>query len=215
MNFEVKKRRLYKSLMKLFDKIRDIDFESSESIENLNLDETTSEQYVPTKIFELKRVISDLDLSSHSVAVDFGSGKGKVLLYLSQIEEVSMVYGVELSKYLVDISNNNIAKLKVKNIEVINCDARHLPTDILDKITLIYMFNPFPKVVFEEVFNNIISSLTIRNPRDIVIIYHNPLYSDIIKKSNYFSHFKDYNNEISRCITSVFISSSIGEKVAI
>ena len=94
MNFEVKKRRLYKSLMKLFDKIRDIDFESSESIENLNLDETTSEQYVPTKIFELKRVISDLDLSSHSVAVDFGSGKGKVLLYLSQIEEVSMVYGV-------------------------------------------------------------------------------------------------------------------------
>tara|TARA_Y100001968_G_scaffold331261_1_gene385354 strand:+ start:859 stop:1506 length:648 start_codon:yes stop_codon:yes gene_type:complete len=213
MNIEIKKRRLYKSLMKLFDKIRDIDFESSESIEDLNLDESTSEQYVPTKTFELKRVISDLDISPNSVAIDFGSGKGKVLLHLSQIDEISMVYGVELSKYLVDISNDNIAKLNVKNIEVINCDARHLPTDILDKITLIYMFNPFPKVVFEEVFNNIIYSLTIRNPRNMVIIYHNPLYSDIIKKNKHFSHFKDYDNQISRCITSVFISKAIGEKV--
>ena len=45
-----------------------------------------------------------------------------------------------------------------------------------------------------------------RNPREVILIYFNPVNSDVINKNKCFIHEKDYDNSISNAITSVYRS---------
>jgi len=129
------------------------------------------------------RIMSNFEISAHDAIVDYGCGKGGVLISLSKYP-FSRITGVEISSELVDIANRNIRKLKIRNVDIQCCDAAEFKQ--LDEYNYFYFFDPFPCVVMAAVLDNIVQSLTV-NPRKVIIIYLNPLCHELIETGEVFS----------------------------
>ena len=134
----------------------------------------------------LKRVLKTLDIQRSDRALDLGSGKGGAALTLSMFP-FSEIVGVEISDNLIGIAEANVAKLGLKNVHFVSCDAGKF-TD-LDRFTHIYMANPFPHPVVKEVMDNLSASLY-RRSRDLTLIYCHPVCHDAIMDSGLFKIHK-------------------------
>lgn len=189
----------------LKDRINSTDFEKIESIDKLCLQSENSEQYEATKIFEIKKIVKDISFREDLIAIDFGSGKGRMLCFLTKQSFVKKVWGIELSAKLVKIAKHNIKKLGVTGISILNIDAIDTPDNIIDECSLFYLYNPFPKPVFDSLIKKIEASLK-RNKREAYLIYFNPVHASTIEKSSMFKRYKTYNNLISFAKTTVFKS---------
>lgn len=128
------------------------------------------------------KILSNFSISSADAIVDFGSGKGGVLISLSKYP-FARITGVEISKELVTIARDNISKLRIKNVDIQCCDAAAFTP--LDAYNYFYFFDPFPGVVMTEVLGNIEQSLT-DNPRKVTIIYLNPACHELIASRKTF-----------------------------
>jgi 16S rRNA G966 N2-methylase RsmD len=196
---------VHNKLMLLLDKLYGVDFEQMLPIEDLGTKKKESEQYECTKIIEVKKIFDKIDLPSNSIAVDFGSGKGKMLCFLAKYKNIKRVYGIEISEYLVNIAIRNIAKLGIHNVQILNMNALDIPNDIIDKSNLFYFYNPFPKQVFVDVFQKIELSLK-RRTRDVYIVYFNPINADVIDNSSMFQKQATYSNIISFAKATIYRS---------
>lgn len=125
---------------------------------------------------KLTKVLRSLHIPKGSVVLDLGVGMGIAALTLSQF--FSLVIGVDLSPELIVIAKRNITKMRVSNIELYCADARVF-TGGLDRVTHVYMFNPFPETVMSVVMQNIRQSLE-RHPRPFMIIYKFPVCHETI-----------------------------------
>lgn len=127
-------------------------------------------RYEPS--FSVRPFIRQLGIDYKQYAfVDFGSGKGRVLLEASEFPFKS-VEGVEFSANLHGIAENNIrnyrrAKVRCAVLRSIHADAIDL--SLPDTPLVLYLFNPFFGPVLAAVFANIRKSF-VAHPRDIVII---------------------------------------------
>ena len=130
----------------------------------------------------LARVFEHIDIPPGSVIVDLGSGKGGAVLTLSRLG-FDEVIGVELSASLVDIARRNAARLGRRNVRFIHGDAAAFHD--LDRVTHIYMFNPFPAEVLATVMAHLRTSLT-RFPRALTVVYVNPAYAGVIEATGLF-----------------------------
>jgi tRNA G46 methylase TrmB len=108
------------------------------------------------------------------VFVDFGSGKGRVLLLATEFP-FKRVVGIEFSEELHRIAQENISRFssnvgKCAHVESIWMDAvkYSLPEDPV----VCYFCNPFDRTIMSQVLENIRRSLA-RNPREIVVVYYN------------------------------------------
>ena len=129
--------------------------------------------YQGTNAYLFKKAFSyiKVDVPS-SCLVDFGSGKGKVMLLAAE-KGFRKVIGVEFSKELVEICRRNleIFKRKTKSkteFEVIHMDAAEfaIPADA----NLLFFSNPFDETLIEKVIGNIFKSLEMY-PREIVVVH--------------------------------------------
>jgi hypothetical protein len=93
------------------------------------------------------------------------------------------VVGVELSSDLIAIAERNAISLGCRNVRFIQGDAA-LFNDY-DRVTHIYMYNPFPCAVLSQVIANLAASLK-RFPRALTIVYRNPRCHDEIVASALF-----------------------------
>ena len=112
--------------------------------------------------------------------VDFGSGKGKVLLLASEYG-FKELKGIEFSKELCDICTNNVnniqkMKKKILNIQVLFLDAAMYEIDPVDNF--FYFYNPFEQDVFKRVLDNIDQSI-LKYKRKVYIVYVKPLHKDL------------------------------------
>src|SRR4051812_48948450 len=105
--------------------------------------------------------------------VDFGSGKGRVLLLASEFP-FKQVVGVEFSEELHRVAEQNISKLPrrkggCEKVESVCVDAVEyaLPDDNL----VCYFCNPFDEDVMSQVVANIRESLRLSR-RDIYVLYY-------------------------------------------
>lgn len=130
----------------------------------------------------LARVFEHIDIPPGSVMVDLGSGKGGAALTLSRLG-FDEVIGVELSASLIDVARRNAARLGRRNVRFIHADAAAFRD--LDRVTHVYMFNPFPAEVLATVVAHLRSSLT-RVPRTVTMVYVNPAYAGVIEESGLF-----------------------------
>lgn len=120
--------------------------------------------------------------------VDFGSGKGRVLLMASSYG-FNKIIGVEFAQELHRITNNNICVYelytkKSNKIENIFEDATNY---IIPNCPLVIFFNsPFTGKVMEQVLKNISTSF-ITNPRKIFLIFYgqNPQSIELFKATNF------------------------------
>ena len=128
------------------------------------------------------RIFRSLRIPPGSVAADLGSGKGGAAITLRELPFEEIV-GVEISPKLVSIANENATRLKLRNVRFVQCDAGAF-TD-LDRITHIYMYNPFPCEVVARVMKNIEASIESVD-REITLIYRNPICDAVIRSSGLF-----------------------------
>lgn len=147
------------------------------AIDNLNKEINSTDNtifYSPAPYLFLKQ---SFDLIKQELAgkifIDAGCGAGRVLIHALNYP-FKKIYGIELSKFLVEIAKNNIEKyknFKKKNypeIEIIQTDI--LNFKIPDEPIVVFMFDPFN----EEIASKFIQRLITENKKEIYVIYLSP-----------------------------------------
>ncbi|MGB1026539.1 MAG: methyltransferase domain-containing protein, partial [Rhodospirillaceae bacterium] len=111
------------------------------------------------------------DWSEHTL-VDFGSGKGRVLILAAELG-FKRAIGVELSPELAATAQRNIAAYAARQapkttLESANVDARDFA--LPDGPVVLYFYSPFPEALVAEIVERARQSLR-ACPRDMVICY--------------------------------------------
>ncbi|MEU7579737.1 class I SAM-dependent methyltransferase [Streptomyces sp. NPDC041068] len=128
-------------------------------------------RYSPTPIRTILQAIAAAPVDHQDVSfVDFGSGKGRVLLAAADFP-FKRVIGVEFSEYLCGMARANIEKYRASSqrchdIEVRCEDARDfaIPADA----AFFYLYEPFKGDIAGRVFGNIEESLR-EHPRPVIV----------------------------------------------
>ena len=136
--------------------------------------------YEPTHYFELQKIFTQLPFSKDSHLIDYGCGKGRVLL-MAALYGCPRVTGIDLNSDLCRIAESNIARLRTHkgintDIQVMEQDAIQYKID--PSINCFFFFNPFHLKVFIYVLKNIQNSV-LQSPRDIRLIFLKPHKSTI------------------------------------
>lgn len=167
--------------------------------------------YQPSRVITLRKMFRAIQpLIPHgSVLVDFGCGKGRVLLIGSEFG-FKEVRGVEFASELVDIARRNCFTYERKvnhgiPLRVFDCDAVEYVINADENV--FFFNNPFEDVILNGVLSNIFVSLE-ENPRKILIIYEEPVHDQVLYENDklmlleekiFFGHlFKVYTNVESR-----------------
>jgi 16S rRNA G966 N2-methylase RsmD len=152
------------------------------SAEELGLSPERSHYHSNSGGPDCARVFKSLRIPPGSVVVDLGSGKGGAVMTLRQLPFAEII-GVEISPKLIDIAMDNVARLGLEYIRFVQSDAAAF-TDF-DRVTHIYMYNPFPCQIVARVMTNIAESIG-SAARDLTLIYRNPVCDDAIRASGVF-----------------------------
>ncbi len=138
-------------------------------------------EYLATRVCLFKQMTGASDIEPHCYTfIDYGSGKGRVLLLAAQLP-FRRVVGVEYSPTLQRIAEQNLRVVRFAHrrsgpVELVGMDAVRfrIPEDPV----VLYFFNPFTRQVMESVRDNLVRSHE-SNPRSIVVIYHYPAHSEV------------------------------------
>jgi len=161
--------------------------------------------YEPTPWRVLGRMLQKDEIAEDDVFIDFGCGKGRVLIQAAAYP-FGKIIGVELSRDLVETAKRNVERslptLRCKDIELVHIDV--LDYDLPDDVTVVYFFNPFEGEVFRRVVEKLVASLR-RRPRVMRIIYTNPVEENtllqagarLLKAANGFRPTKAWSRESS------------------
>lgn len=149
--------------------------------------------YAPTKVRPFKKLMNTVNFPDNSVFVDFGSGKGRLLLLASQYH-FKRVVGIEFSPQLCKVAKKNLSIFKEQyetfgNAEIIESDV--VDYEIRDDENVFFLYNPFDKVVINRILRNITMSLE-KKQRKIWLIYNNPVYLDIIESQGVFVKLEEF-----------------------
>jgi len=104
--------------------------------------------------------------------VDFGCGKGRVLLVASEFP-FRRIIGVEFAPQLAEAARQNLKTYRAKNqkcleIEAITGDATAY--ELPPEPQVLYFYSPFALSVMEKVVHNIEVSLQ-KSPRDLLVLF--------------------------------------------
>ena len=131
-------------------------------------------EYVPSPWWVLQWLLPPSEVRPDDVFLEYGCGKGRIVLSAARRYRFARVIGVELSDELSATARALVArerrlKSKLVCIETIEAGEFKVPDDV----TYAYLFNPFKGETFRRVSANIIASLD-RVPRTLRLIYVNP-----------------------------------------
>jgi SAM-dependent methyltransferase len=150
-------------------------------------------KYAPATSRSFRALMEEMDFPPGSVFVDIGSGKGKTLLLASEYG-FKRVVGVEFAGELNEQAKRNWAiyrkgRATSPDFEVVTVDAAKY--EIKDDENVFYLFNPFDDVVMNKFIQNIETSLA-RQPRNIWIIYQNPVNQDVFERHDAYRLLKRF-----------------------
>jgi SAM-dependent methyltransferase len=176
-------RALRRPYVRLRDGLGELVFErrfgtrTSEEIDlqTLGIDAEGRVRHQPVGWLMIRRILSPRDVSPNDVFLDIGSGMGRAVL-IAATYPFRRVIGVELSETLSAIAQDNVdrcrERLRCQDISLIVADA--VGYEIPDEVTVVFMNNPLLGSLFADVLRNILDSYD-RRPRDLRIIYQNPI----------------------------------------
>jgi SAM-dependent methyltransferase len=148
-------------------------------LEDLGLEHPDRVSYAPSGWSSLRKILPRRTVSSSDVFVDFGSGKGRVVLQAARNYRFARVVGVEISAELNRVARENVDrlrhKLKCEEVELVTTDAALYR--VPDDMTVAYFANPFVGATFHRVVRSILDSID-RNPRVVRLVYFNPVMHD-------------------------------------
>ena len=171
-------RPAYGKVRRCFDALieRRLGVETSKvvTLRELGISASNRVDYEPSSWLALRRVLAERDVSVQDVFIDFGCGKGRILIQAAKYP-FRKIIGVELSAELTAIARRNLdlalPALVCRNIELVNEDV--LQYEISDEITVAYFYNPFEGEIFQAVVDKLVASVE-RRPRTLRIIYCSP-----------------------------------------
>ncbi len=148
--------------------------------------------YQPTDPVLFREMMAALPIDFRQFTfVDIGSGKGRTLLLAAEYP-FKRIVGVELIAELQRAAEENISAWRTQSparvapfsMESLHMDARDFvfPGTPL----VVYLFNPLPESGLRRVLHNLEESWR-ETPRQIWIVYHNPLLESILAASQTFT----------------------------
>jgi SAM-dependent methyltransferase len=150
-------------------------------------------RYQPSAPKLVRQSLSRLGIRySDFTFVDFGAGKGRVLLIASEFP-FSQIIGVEFAGELVEAARENIRNFrspiqKTTRISVQLADATQYR--VPDVPLVCYLYNPFQRPVLAQVVNNLCTSIE-NCRRDVYVIYIQPEYHDVFDNSSMWKRCAD------------------------
>lgn len=146
------------------------------ALDSLGLDHPDRVGYSASPWWVLRWLLARSEVWSSDVFVEFGCGKGRIVLEAARRYPFRRVVGVELSPELSDVARGLIARernrLRCRDVEIETADATEFA--VPDDMTHAYLYNPFNGPTFAKVCANIVASLD-RAPRSVRVIYVNPV----------------------------------------
>jgi len=142
------------------------------TIESQNIKD--SHWYAPMSVKVFGQIMDSLAIDFQQFDfVDFGSGKGRILLFASQYG-FKRTIGIEFALELHSIATKNVTiwesrSQKPSRIETVFMDAVQFP--IPSEPLFLFFYSPFKGSVMQRVLDNILSSLTM-SPRDFVLVFY-------------------------------------------
>lgn len=189
----------------LTDRCHGLDFISSIQPEKVGLDSNYAYRSSPSGNKYLANVLNDLTITKKDSIIDIGCGKGSAMRTMLKFP-FARVDGVELSEYIAAIAARNFKKLKINRSEIFACDSSTFRD--YDAYNLVYFYNPFPCGIMLMVIDNLIQSIR-RCPREVVIIYNNPVCNDVVVNQGGFYKIRDYPDEWGNGMIYVYSSFDI------
>jgi SAM-dependent methyltransferase len=118
--------------------------------------------------------------------IDLGSGKGRTLLMASDFP-FRRILGAEIIPELHAIAQENIQRYRDANQQCLVLDtwlgdARDFQFPLESMV--VYLFNPFPAEILQEVLKNLHTSLT-NMPRESYVIYHNLIHEGVARSMSF------------------------------
>ena len=156
-----------------------------QNLEAKGIDISHATIYMPASYDLLEAVFTEIKQYRPQHFLDIGCGKGRAMCVAAH-HGFKQVTGIDFSKELCNNAKENLEITKKKfpslSYRVINNDAFYyeIPADI----DCIFLFNPFDEIIMHGVIENIDASLE-EFPRDLYIIYLNPLHKKQFIKNGY------------------------------
>jgi SAM-dependent methyltransferase len=161
------------------------------SMASLGLDHPERVSYTASPWWILRWLLPEADVGASDVFVEFGCGKGRVVLDAARRYRFRRVVGVELAPDLSDVARQLLegddGNLRCRDVRIETTDATAF--EIPDDMTYAYFYNPFNGAIFEEVCANIAASLQ-RSPRFLRVIYLNPVEHDALMATGCFEQVR-------------------------
>jgi SAM-dependent methyltransferase len=138
-------------------------------------------KYQPIKSRAFRAAIDQFRIPPDGAFVDYGSGKGRVLL-LAILYGFHQTVGVEFAPDLCQEAQQNLNKFRARtgrhfDASILNVDAARYPVGENDCV--FFLYNPFGRKVLDEVLRNIRQSLQSR-PRIVHVVYANPVHRQVL-----------------------------------
>ena len=164
--------------------------------QNLETDSTNKGQatyYGATRARPLVKLLQHLDLPTSGGFVDFGSGKGRVVLIAAEYG-FKKVVGIDFSEPLCQMARKNLETFRrsrtlQSEVVIVHSDVVLYP--IQSDETTFFLYDPFSAEVLGQVLQNLRQSLA-KHPRQIWVIYNSPRYHDVMERSGVFTESRDY-----------------------
>ena len=144
-----------------------------------------SNEYRASKARPLRKLLESCQFPPESTFVDFGCGKGKVLVIAAEIGFKNVV-GIEFSSQLCAVARSNIAKVlgevPSSTIDIVHGDV--VQYEFSGRENVLYFYNPFHRAVMEQVMHSVEQSL-IEHPRPIWILYFAPECREVLDSQDF------------------------------
>lgn len=145
-------------------------------IETLIDDYTDCHDYFPTTFGGFRAAMREVGVEPGEVFVDYGSGKGRVLIMAAEYP-FRRIVGVEISPELHAVARVNLARcadrLRCQDIELWTGSAADFP--VPTDASVVYLYNPFHGRVLRTVLAGLRASLD-AHPRRLRLVYNNPVH---------------------------------------
>jgi len=171
--------------------------ETTDKVEVCDLDVSEDRRkhcvcYQPTRIWLFNKILNGLHIPHKDyIFVDFGSGKGRVLLLAARYP-FKKIIGVELSRQLHEMAIKNIQRCNKELQLCHDISSRCLDVanfEIPDDNIVLYFYNPFDEYVMRQVLSNIEASFR-RYHRYMILIYANPIHHELIDQFDFLQIIK-------------------------
>jgi len=137
--------------------------------------------YAPTAWRPLRDIFRKCSVGPDDVLLDYGSGKGRTVIWAAANFRLRRTVGIELDERLHAEAKENLerwsGRLLCRDIVLSCTDATQF--EVPDDVTITYFGNPFVGDTFKKVISQIKASLA-RKPRSLQILYYHPRMHDFV-----------------------------------